>query len=215
MGERFQGAVLVPTADEAVKDLSRSKRALERYYIVACPEADVVERFIDKRHTYELAAERGIPIPKTLVPENVDALDAFDEEAVPVPREAAGKPPVCVAVRDQAGRGHSLAEMRSAYLASEDAGVEVVIQELIPGPDIYGVNHNAYRWDGQILAECTARKVRLAPPAFRRSTCRARGGHPRGRRAWSSDSRGSRVSRGLPAPSSNTTPATACSSSWR
>ena len=33
-------------------------------------------------------------------------------------------------------------------------------------PDIYGVNHNAYRWDGQILAECTARKVRLAPPRF-------------------------------------------------
>jgi D-aspartate ligase len=167
MGERFEGAVLVPTADEAVKDLSRSKRALERYYIVACPEADVVERFIDKRHTYELAAKRGIPIPKTLVPENADALDAFDEDVLypclVKPRESHR---YVWEFETKLAVVNSLAEMRSAYLASEDAGVDVVIQELIPGPDINGVNHNAYRWDGEILAECTARKVRLAPPRF-------------------------------------------------
>jgi D-aspartate ligase len=167
LGERFEGAVLVPTADEAVKDLSRSKRALERYYIVACPEADVVERFIDKRHTYELAAKRGIPIPKTLVPENADALEAFDEEVMypclVKPRESHR---YVWEFETKLAVVNSLAEMRSAYLASEDAGVEVVIQELIPGPDINGVNHNAYRWDGEILAECTARKVRLAPPRF-------------------------------------------------
>ena len=135
MGERFHGAVLVPTADEAVKDLSRSKRALERYYIVACPEADVVERFIDKRHTYELAAERGIPIPKTLVPENADALDAFDEEVLypclVKPRESHR---YVWEFETKLAVVHSLSEMRSEYLASEDAGVEVVIQELIPGP---------------------------------------------------------------------------------
>ncbi len=42
----------------------------------------------------------------------------------------------------------------------------MLIQELIPGPDAYGVNYNAYRVGGAIVAECTARKVRQAPPGF-------------------------------------------------
>lgn len=167
LGERFAGAVLVPTADEAVKDLARSKAQLEEHFIVACPDAEVVERFIDKRYTYELAAARGIPIPRTLVPEGPDDLVAFDEQVrypcLVKPRESHRymwhfKAKLAVVA--------SLAEMRSAYDAAAQAGVDVVIQELIPGPDSCGVNYNAYRWDGEVLADCTARKVRLAPPRF-------------------------------------------------
>lgn len=167
LGDRLHGAVLVPTADEAVRDLARNKRELERHFIVACPDADVVERFIDKRHTYELAAERGIPIPRTLIPEGPDDLIAFDEQVtypcLVKPRESHRyvwhfKAKLAVVT--------TLAEMRSAYEAATLAGVDVVIQELIPGPDTHGVNYNAYRWDGDVLAECTARKVRLAPPRF-------------------------------------------------
>lgn len=167
LGERLPGAVVVPTADEAVRDVARSKPALERHFVVACPDADVVERFIDKRHTYDLAIERGIPIPRTLVPQAPEDLQAFHEEVVypclVKPREShryVWHFKTKLAVVD------SLPEMRSAYLAAVEAGVEVVIQELIPGPDSNGVNYNAYRWDGEILAECTARKVRLAPPRF-------------------------------------------------
>ncbi len=213
--ERFAGAVLVPTADEAVKDLAYNKPQLERSFVVACPDADVVERFIDKRHTYELAAARGIPIPRTLVPQGPDDLAAFDEQVrypcLVKPRESHRyvwhfKTKLAVVA--------SLAEMRSEYEAAMEAGVDVVIQELIPGPDSNGVNYNAYRSDGELLAECTARKIRLAPPRFgirawwsrrmsRRSSRRA------GRSSMASGSRASR------ARSSNTTRATAHSSSWR
>ena len=167
LGARFQGAVVVPTADEAVRDLAGSKEALEQHFIVACPDADVVERFIDKRHTYELAAERGIPIPRTLVPESEDALEPFDEQVVypclVKPRESHR---YVWHFQAKLAVVRTLAEMRAAYRAAADAGVDVLIQELIPGPDSNGVNHNAYRWDGEILAECTARKLRLAPPRF-------------------------------------------------
>jgi predicted ATP-grasp superfamily ATP-dependent carboligase len=167
LGERYAGAVLIPTADEAVKDLANNKPALEQHFIVACPDADVVERFIDKRHTYELAAQHGIPIPRTLVPESDDALDAFDEQVMypclVKPRESHR---YVWHFKSKLAVVNSLPEMRRAYRAAADAGVEVVIQELIPGPDINGINHNAYRWDGEILAECTARKIRLAPPRF-------------------------------------------------
>jgi predicted ATP-grasp superfamily ATP-dependent carboligase len=167
LADRFGGGVLIPTADEAVRDLARNKQVLEQHYIVACPDADVVERFIDKRYTYELAAERGIPIPKTLVPEGPQDLDAFDKEVMypclVKPRESHR---YVWHFETKMEVVHTLAEMRTAYQAAVDAGVTVVIQELIPGPDINGVNHNAYRWDGEILAECTARKIRLAPPRY-------------------------------------------------
>jgi len=163
----YRGAVVIPTADEAVRDLARNKQALEQHFVVACPDEDVVERFIDKRHTYELAEARGIPIPRTLVPESARDLEAFDANVMypclVKPREShryVWHFETKLAVVD------SLPEMRAAYEAAVAAGVDVLIQELIPGPDSNGVNHNAYRWDGEILAECTARKVRLAPPRF-------------------------------------------------
>ncbi|HWH96181.1 MAG TPA: hypothetical protein VNT03_20125 [Baekduia sp.] len=167
LGERFAGAVVVPTADEAVRDVARSKAQLERHFIVACPDADVVERFIDKRHTYELAAAHGIPIPRTLVPAGLDDLTAFHEQVsypcLVKPRESHR---YVWHFQTKLAVVGSLAEMRSAYEEAVQAGVEVVIQELIPGRDSHGVNYNAYRWDGEVLAECTARKVRLAPPRF-------------------------------------------------
>jgi D-aspartate ligase len=44
-----------------------------------------------------------------------------------------------------------------------DASVDVVLQEFIPGPETAGVKNNAYFCDGEPIAECTARKVRLRP----------------------------------------------------
>jgi predicted ATP-grasp superfamily ATP-dependent carboligase len=167
LGERYAGAVLVPTADEAVRDLARNKARLQRHFIVACPDAEVVEAFIDKRHTYDLAAARGIPIPRTLVPTGPADLAGFDEQVtypcLVKPRESHRYVWHFQAKLAVVG---SAAEMRAAYDAAAAAGVGVVIQELIPGPDSYGVNYNAYRWDGEVLAECTARKVRLSPPRF-------------------------------------------------
>jgi predicted ATP-grasp superfamily ATP-dependent carboligase len=123
LADRFGGGVLIPTADEAVRDLARNKQVLEQHYIVACPDADVVERFIDKRYTYELAAERGIPIPKTLVPEGPQDLDAFDKEVMypclVKPRESHR---YVWHFETKMEVVHTLAEMRTAYQAAVDAG---------------------------------------------------------------------------------------------
>jgi predicted ATP-grasp superfamily ATP-dependent carboligase len=57
-------------------------------------------------------------------------------------------------------------EMWAAYAAAAREGLDVLIQEIIPGPDSHGVNYNAYRADGEVYADCTARKVRLRPVRF-------------------------------------------------
>jgi D-aspartate ligase len=162
---RLPGAVLVPTTDGAVKDIARRRDELERHFIVDCPEWEVAERFIDKRHTYDLAADLSIAIPGTLVPEGPRDLDAYAAKVefpcLVKPREShlwsarlGGKFTVV----------HSLAEMHKSYAAARDAGLDVMIQELIPGPDRHAVNYNAYRCPTGVVAECTARKIRQGPP---------------------------------------------------
>jgi D-aspartate ligase len=167
LDEVLTGGLLIPTTDAAVKDIARRREELARRFIVDCPPWSVAEQYIDKRRTYALAAEVGVPIPRTLVPASRTDLDAFDGQVeypcLVKPREShlwsariGGKLRVV----------HSLEEMRAAYRAAEEADLDVVIQELIPGPDHYGVNYNAYRSRNGILAECTARKIRQGPPAF-------------------------------------------------
>ncbi|MCZ7545989.1 MAG: hypothetical protein M5R40_21805 [Anaerolineae bacterium] len=61
-------------------------------------------------------------------------------------------------------RVENLDEMLVAYRQAADAGLDVMLQEIIPGDDTHGVNYNAYVWEGQPLVEFTAEKVRNAPP---------------------------------------------------
>ena len=167
MGERMAGAVLIPGSDQGIKDVARRKRDLEAAFLVACPEWDVVEKIVDKRYTYELAADLGIAVPRTLVPESRRDLDRFEREiqypCLIKPRQSHLYWPV---FKSKLAMVNTKAEMHTAYDLAADAGVDVLVQELIPGPAHYGVNYNAYRDDGGILAHFTARKVRLAPPAF-------------------------------------------------
>jgi predicted ATP-grasp superfamily ATP-dependent carboligase len=75
LAEDHAGAVLIPTTDEATRDVARHERELARHYRLACPSHDVVERTVDKAYTYDLAAARGVPIPATFNPETGAELD--------------------------------------------------------------------------------------------------------------------------------------------
>jgi predicted ATP-grasp superfamily ATP-dependent carboligase len=63
-------------------------------------------------------------------------------------------------------RVENLDQMLAAYRQAADAGLEVLLQELIPGDDAQGVNYNSYFWEGDPLVEFTAQQLRNAPPEF-------------------------------------------------
>jgi predicted ATP-grasp superfamily ATP-dependent carboligase len=56
--------------------------------------------------------------------------------------------------------------MIAVYQQAAQSGLEVVLQEFIPGDDSLGVNYNSYFWDGEAIIEFTAEKLRNAPPRF-------------------------------------------------
>lgn len=164
---RYEGSLLIPTDDATIVTVSRNKSLLERYYNVACTEWNIAKNFIDKKHTYALAEKIGVPAPRTIVPHSIEDVERYSQTAL-FP---------CLVKPTQVHRYYALfqqkmvqvdscEQMLSAYKQAEDVGIEVMLQELIPGDDSQGANYNSYFWNNEPLVEFTAQQIRNGPPDF-------------------------------------------------
>ncbi len=163
----FAGAIVIPASDESVVAVSRNLDTLSEHVVVACTPWDVTERFIDKSVTYAIAAEHGIPAPRTLVPRSRGELDALGADiGYPLVLKPAESHRFYEVFHRKMVWVESPTALRAAYDAATAAGLRVMVQEYIPGDDGSVVNYNAYVADGRPVAEFTARQLRKAPPRF-------------------------------------------------
>jgi predicted ATP-grasp superfamily ATP-dependent carboligase len=165
LAKRHPDAMLVPASDQALGTVATHAELLgARGYRVAAPAERAVFACLNKSETYALAERSGVPSPFTR--ELVAEVDVARYAA------AAGFPAVLkptLSHRYYAVFGrkwtrvdrpeHAIWEYRRARAA----GLEVMLQELIPGDEQCGANYNAYFWNGEPLAEMTATKVRNSP----------------------------------------------------
>ncbi len=164
IGARHPGALLVPTHDAAVVAIARHHERLGQTMVVACPEWPIARLCIDKRETYQLAASVGVPTPKTLTPRSAEEVDrAIDEIGLPALVKPSHSHLFVAAFGKKMIEATTASEVRAGFDLADGAGLEVMMQEIIPGPDSAGVNYNSYRADGEVVAEFTARKVRNSP----------------------------------------------------
>lgn len=163
--DRFNGGVLFPVSDETVVAVAQNKAQLEEHYHVACPSWQIAQQFIEKKYTYALADANDVPVPKTIIPTSIDDVEKY---AKVVDFPCLVKPSQSHLFYDYFKRKmfpvDSADEMLSIYQRAAGAGLEVMLQEIIPGDDINVVNYNAYFADGKPLLEFTAQHVRNAPP---------------------------------------------------
>lgn len=166
-GGRLRGSLLVPASDAALAAVSRNKDVLSETYVVAATDWEVTQRFIEKKYTYALADEAGVPAPRTTIPRSVEDVEGYAASAM---FPCLVKPSQGHLYKARFGtkmhRVDDLDELIAAYRRAEDAGLEVMLQEIIPGPDGDGANYNSYTWDGGPPVEFTARKIRGSPPVF-------------------------------------------------
>ncbi len=163
---RFGRCLIVPANDATLGVVSRRKRELEAYHVVAAADWPVIEKVIDKRHTYELAHAIGVPAPRTESPDtraDAERIGAtFMFPCLVKPR---------VSHRYAELFGAKLARVRDSdeLIAEFDraaaAGIGVMVQEYIPGDDSHSFNYDSYRSHGESV-DYTAQKIRLAPPQF-------------------------------------------------
>jgi len=161
----YRDAVIFPVSDESVVAVSQNKALLDEYFMIACPEWDIVSQYIDKKYTYELADKCGVPAPKTIVPTSVEDVVKYSLE-VDFP---------CLVKPSQSHLFYeqfkckmfpvdNAEQMISVYKKAADAGLEVMLQEIIPGDDAHVVNYNSYFYDDRPLIEFTSLHIRNAPP---------------------------------------------------
>jgi D-aspartate ligase len=167
----LEGWVLYPTRDETVAAISRNRALLSEFFRVPTAEWDAIRWAWDKRSTYQLAAEAGVPAPRTWQPADLADLDAIEAEP-PFAIKPAIKEHFFYATKAKAWRADSRAELRDLFQKAADivGPGEVMIQELIPGDGLQQYAYCALYEKGEPVATMTARRLRQHPPEFGRAS---------------------------------------------
>ncbi len=166
----FRGkAVLFPTADEYIVLISKNRDLLSNYFHFLLPSHELVECFIDKYKSYELAKKYQILFPKTFFANNESELLTISLQ-VKYPcifkplfshvwREKYDGKKVIIVTSPQ--------ELIESYNKIKKIGDKVLIQEIVPGLDsnIYLVLAYFNKESAPLACFC-CRKLRQHPPHF-------------------------------------------------
>ena len=168
---RLDGWVLYATREETVAALARHRELLCEQFRVPTPDWSVTRWAWDKRNTYALARQLGIPTPATWHPASVRELRAI-EGAPPFALKPAIKENFFYATKHKAWRADSWSELVELFeKATSIAGPgEIMVQELIPGGGSQQFADCTFFKDGQHLGRMMARRLRQHPPMFGRAS---------------------------------------------
>lgn len=164
--------VLLPQSDGDLLLVSRHRAALGVAFRLVVADANLVESLVDKARFHHLAERLGLDVPRA------KALTASDD-----PGAAADlRPPFVVKPLSRRGlaglddygkavRVDGEAELRALWHRVAAAGVDVLVQELVPGPETRVESWHAYLDEaGTIVGEFCGEKIRTWPPAYGHST---------------------------------------------
>jgi predicted ATP-grasp superfamily ATP-dependent carboligase len=164
-------AVLFPTSDAAVYLLSRFRDELSRHYLIPTPQWDTIQYTYNKKHTYTLAEEIGIPVPKTYYPEHEDELPALNLEYPVILKPAVIAnfiPAANIKAIKIDNRGDLIRKYR--YMASIIDPSEIMVQELLIGGTKNLYSYCSFFRDGEAKARIMARRLRQHPMDFGTAT---------------------------------------------
>ena len=173
IGQRLdlRGWVLYPTRDETVAALSRYRPLLADFFRVPANDWKTTQWVWDKRNTYRLAAELGIPAPPTWYVRDVSDLEKIAADP-PFVIKPAIKEHFFYETKAKAWRADSRAELRIMFQrAAALAGPgEVMVQSLIPGDGRQQFAYCAFFKEGRALGSMVVRRTRQHPPEFGRAS---------------------------------------------
>jgi D-aspartate ligase len=171
-GRRFNltGWVLIPTRDETVACFSRHRDQLAQFFRVSTAPWGTVRWAWDKKNTYDLAAELGIPIPRTFNPRNEQELAEL-YELLPLAVKPAVKEHFFYATGAKAWRAETPEQLVRLFrkASQQICREEVLIQEIIPGDGRQQYSYCSFFCDGQAQSTLVAKRLRQHPREFGRA----------------------------------------------
>jgi D-aspartate ligase len=168
----LEGWVLYPTRDETVAVLAAHREELAGHFRVPTPSWACVEKAWDKRRTYRLAEELGIPVPRTWYPGDEADLAQVDT-SVPLVVKPAIKEHFFYSTGVKGWRVDSRSELLEAFrrgtsVVGDDG--ELLVQEMIPGDGSRQHSYCAFFMDGVAVASMAVLRRRQHPSDLGRST---------------------------------------------
>ncbi len=165
---RKQRGILLPTSDAFILFLSRNRNRLAEHFDFILPSEKVMELIMNKRSQYTKAAELGVPIPVTFYPKSIEDLDEFKDR---IRYPALIKP--CVSHLWQQSfpnKGFQVfnrEELEARFRQVLNSGIEVLVQEVIPGPNANLKGIRAYiDGKGEAHGVMQVMKIRQRPVDF-------------------------------------------------
>lgn len=166
--------VLIPSADQYVTAIAEHAAALEQPYIFR-PASVVTQALLaTKKRQYELADERGLPVPRTKFVQSFEEVRQFGSEA----QFPCLMKPLHCREWERFPQGHPLLgkkialaanadELEKNYRLAETATPAVVVQEIIEGPDDAKLVYlSCYGRGAKRLGSCIVRELRTNPIYF-------------------------------------------------
>ncbi|MEZ4503281.1 MAG: ATP-grasp domain-containing protein [Dehalococcoidia bacterium] len=166
--------VLFYQSDPSELMVSRYRERLGTSMRFVIPDETLVEDLVDKSRFAELAARTGLDVPITVTLTAGTPLPPEHELPFPLVvkpslrRSEAWKP---AAGRAKAIEVDTYAELVELWRDFDRAGVDIVAQEIVPGPETAIESYHVYVDEsGAIAGEFTGRKIRTRPADFGIST---------------------------------------------
>lgn len=157
--------------DEQLLFISRHRERLQPYYRFRMPDAELIEKLVDKRLFATLADEVGIPVPKTACSRDVSSAD---EVLARLPLPVVIKPNVHIGWFKhkalqlggprKALRADTADEFRKLYDEVSQHTQDFVVQQYIPGGEDLIYSYHTYADEhGNALGEFVGKKIRTFP----------------------------------------------------
>jgi len=158
--------MIVPTSDRDVLTFSKYKRELEQFYHLPVPTFETVQGLVNKKSFYKTLAEMQVPHPKTYFPESLTELRSMGRE---IAYPYIIKPADTFLFQEEFHRKcfeiNSPQELDWAVERLRNKELEVVLQEIIPGKELYSL-YTYFNRESEPLAICGYDKLRQYPPDF-------------------------------------------------
>lgn len=166
--------ILFFESDAELLMISRNRKRLQHFFRFAIADQNLVEDLVDKERFQKMAEEMNLPVPRArrLKPNEKIATELdlnFPIVVKPLTRRPQSWKAVTAA--GKAVRVNSVREVEQLWPSLSSSGVDVLAQELIPGPETSIESYHVYvNGQGDIVGEFTGRKIRTYPKEYGDST---------------------------------------------
>jgi predicted ATP-grasp superfamily ATP-dependent carboligase len=158
--------VLFPTSDQAVLTIATHKKQLKPFFFLPLSSVAVADIIVNKDKFYRMLEMKGILHPKTFFPKDISEIEILSKSLeYPYIIKPVSSGEFKRVFKTKCFLANSREKLAMAYIKAREAKLNVFLQEVIPGNDIY-MFYTYFNANSKPLAVCGYQKHRQYSPDF-------------------------------------------------